>query len=51
MDIFVYALIVAAVLCIQESRNCSKRQAMWIEMGRLHERIEALEKRRIYDHT
>ena len=37
-----YALVLASVLCLIESRNCSKRAKMWDAIADLEERIEEL---------
>jgi hypothetical protein len=45
MDLF-SALVLAAVLCLIESRNCRKRSRMWDAIADIEERIEELKEAR-----
>lgn len=40
-----YALIIVALYCLMESRNCSKRAAIWEALSDISHRIDVLEKK------
>jgi len=46
MEMIAYALIIAAVLCLMESRSCTKRARMWDAIAELEQQIEELKKRK-----